>query len=83
MFLVGCDVSEDDLITSILMGLPYVYDIIVAMISNRLENFDQSRSELTVQEVLAMAHTRIKQQNAVLDVNIQGANVNYNESRRR
>ena len=86
LFLAGCNVSEDYLITSILMGLPSEYDVIVAMISNRLQNCDQNPSEVTVQEVLAMAlsqETRIEQQNAALDVNIQGANANYSEAHGR
>lgn len=83
LFLAGCDVSKDDLITSIFMGLPCEYDVNVAMINNRLKNCDQSRPEVTIQEVLAMSlsqETWIEQQNAILDVNIQDANVNYNDS---
>lgn len=55
LFLAGSEISEDDLIMTILMVLPSEYDVIVTTIRNRFQTGDERVLELTVQEVLAMA----------------------------
>lgn len=42
LFLAGCEVSEQELITSILNGLPANYDVTVEKVGNRLQGVEIS-----------------------------------------
>lgn len=58
IFIAGRKIMDDDIVSAILMDLPSEYDMIVAMVRNRLQNSGEQSTNLTVQEVLAMCLSR-------------------------
>lgn len=79
--LASYKVSEEDLIMSILAGLPSEYDVAVGMINARMQT-----SDVTIQEVEALMMTRecrIEQHDSVVNAEIQHVTTNMAENRSR
>ena len=69
---------------AIMRGFPSEYDILVEMVNNKLQGYELTGSEISIQEVLAMAlsqESRIKHLACSVDNHVHAAIVKHVEAR--